>query len=141
MAAYARLKADLAGGTDDLIGIFEANATLAADKLDKLVYPLIAKLTRRDAATVQATAAALFSAPDFPSERNLQRLWDALKVLGQFGVRPGSLLNWTPIVNSATSAAERFQIARDLKETIKARFAPENWQRVPVWLWRAHGGC
>ena len=49
LAGYARLKRDLADGTDDLIGIFEAKA------LDQ-VYPLIAKLTRRDEATVKATA-------------------------------------------------------------------------------------
>ncbi len=52
LAGYARLKRDLTGGTDDLIGIFEANGTGDPDK----VYPLIAKLTRRDEATVKDSA-------------------------------------------------------------------------------------
>ena len=58
--AYARLKRDLAGGADDLIGVFEANET-AATWTD--VYPLIARLTRRDPATVKATAQALAPRP------------------------------------------------------------------------------
>lgn len=56
LAAYARLKRDLAFGTDDLIAIFEANGTKAGKRLDNSVYPLIAKLTRRETATVSATA-------------------------------------------------------------------------------------
>ncbi len=130
LAAYARLKRDLAGGTDDLIGIFEANATTAADKLEKLVYPLIAKLTRRDEATVKATAAGLFAAPAFASEQPLQRLWEALQVVERFGVPVTSLVGWTRIVSSVAMPEQRFDIARDLKEAIKARFEPETWQRV-----------
>ena len=41
-----------------------------------------------------------------------------------------SLVRWTGIVNVSTPPEKRFGIARDLKETIKARFEPENWQRV-----------
>ena len=133
LASYARLKRDLAGGTDDLIGIFEANGTTAADKLLKQVYPLIAKLTHREEATVKATAEALVKAPAvsvFESEKPLLRLWEALQVVERFGVPPTSLLEWTDIVNSTTTGARRFDLARDLKEAIKARFEPESWQRV-----------
>ena len=133
VAAYARLKRDLAGGTDDLIGIFEANGTTDADKLDKKVYPLVAKLTRRDEALVKATAKALVAAaavPAFESEKPMQRLWEALQVVERFGVPVGSLLEWTRIVSSAATPEQRFDIARDLKEAIKARFEPETWQRV-----------
>lgn len=133
LAAYARLKRDLAGGTDDLIGIFEANETTDPDKLDKKVYPLIAKLTRRDEATVKATAKALVAAPAVPaleSEKPLQRLWEALQLVERFGVPVGSLLEWARIVSPAATPEQRFEIARDLKEAIKARFEPETWQRV-----------
>jgi len=133
LAAYARLKRDLAGGADDLIGIFEANATAAADKLEKRVYPLIAKVMRRDEATVKATAEALVKAPAVPafeSEKPLWRLWEVLQVVDRFGVSPASLRGWTGIVNGATAADRRFEIARDLKEAVKARFEPETWQRV-----------
>jgi hypothetical protein len=130
LAAYARLKRDWASGTDDLIGIFEANGTTGADKLEKQVYPLIAKVTRRGEPTVKATAAALFAAPALASEKPLQRLWEALQIVERFGVPPASLLGWTEIVNGATTANRRFEIARDVKESIKARFEPETWQRV-----------
>ncbi len=126
MAGYSRLKRDLAGGTDDLIGIFEANGTGDLDK----VYSLIAKLTRRDEATVKDSAKALFAAPAFASEKPLQRLWEALQVVERFGVPVASLREWTRIASPAVTPVERFEIARDLKEAIKARFEPETWQRV-----------
>lgn len=133
LAAYARLKRDLAGGTDDLLGIFEANGTAAADRLEKQIYPLIAKLTRRDEATVRASAEALVKAPAVPtfeSERPLWRLWEALQVVERFGVPPAWLLGWSDMINSATTGARRFELARDAKEAIKAHFEPETWQRV-----------
>jgi hypothetical protein len=133
LAAYSRLKRDLAGGTDDLIGVFEANGTAAADRLEKLVYPLLAKLTRRDEATVKASAEALVKAPGVPafeSERPLWRLWEALLVVERFGVSPVWLQGWSDLVNSATTGERRFELARDAKEAVKARFEPETWQRV-----------
>ena len=126
LATYARLKRDLAAGTDDLIGILETNGTGELDK----VYPLIAKLTRRDEATVKATAKCLAATPAFESEKPLQRLWEALQVVERFGVPVASLLEWTRIVSPAATPEQRFEIARDLKEAIKARFEPEDWQRV-----------
>jgi hypothetical protein len=126
LAAYARLKRDLAGGTDDLIGIFEANGTGEVAQ----VYPLIAKLTRRDETVVKASARALSAAPAFASEKPVQRLWDALQVVERFGVPVASLLEWTRIVSPAAAPAQRFAIACNLKEALKARFEPEAWQRV-----------
>jgi peptidoglycan hydrolase-like protein with peptidoglycan-binding domain len=133
LAGYARLKRDLAGGTDDLIGIFETKA------LDQ-VYPLIARLTRRDEATVKAAANALSvasafatplpAAPAFANEMAVQRLWKALHVVERFGAPVPSLVAWTRIVSAAATPGQRFAIARDLKEAIKARFEPETWQRV-----------
>lgn len=138
LVTYARLKRDLATGTDDLIDIFEADETVDPDKRDKKVYPLIAKLTRRDEATIKAAAKALFSKnpdfagdkPFFTSEKPLQRMWQALQVVERFGVPVAALLEWTRIVSSAASPAQRFEITRGLKEAIKARFEPETWQRV-----------
>lgn len=130
LAAYTRLKRDMAGGTDDLIGVFEANGTLEPDRLEKRVYPLLARLTRREESVVRATAQDLFAVPQFESERPLQRLWEALQVVERFGVPVASLRSWTRIVNGATTPEQRFQIARDLREAIKARFEQETWQRV-----------
>ena len=126
LAGYARVKRDLAGGTDDLIGVFEANEVGDMDK----VYPLIAKLMRRDEATVKATANALFAAPAFANELAVQRLWDALQVVKRFRVNVASIVGWTRIVSATATPEQRFTIACDLKEGIKARFEPETWQRV-----------
>ena len=133
LAAYARLKRDIAGGTDDLLGIFEANGTAAADRLEKQVYPLIAKLTRRDEATVKAIAETVVEAPHVPvfeSERPLWKMWEALQVVERFGILPGGLRSWAEMVDSATTGARRFKLACDAKEAIKARFEPETWQLV-----------
>lgn len=127
---YALLKRDLAAGTDDLIDIFEANAISNADKLDKHVYPLLAKLTYRDEAMVKTTAEALVFTPSFENEKPLIRLWEKLQLIERFGVPVVSLLDWVQVVSSDVNAEQRFGIARDLKEAIKARFEPENWQRV-----------
>jgi hypothetical protein len=124
--AYTRLKREIAAGTNDLITLFEANGT---DDLDK-VYALIAKLTRREESTVRETANALFKPPKFASEKPLLQLWQALQVVERFGVPVAALLEWTRIVNPNTTADQRFEIARDLKEAIKARFTPETWQQV-----------
>lgn len=130
LAGYARLKQDLAGGTDDLVGIFEANETTDDDKLITKVYPLIAGLTRRDEATVKATAEVFAANPEFASEKPIQQLWQALQVVERFGVPVTSLLEWTRIVSSAATPDERTKIAIDVKEAIKSRFEPEAWQRV-----------
>jgi len=123
LGGYARLKRDLAGGTDDLIGIFETSAI-------EQVYPLIAQLTRREEITVKETAKALFTDPSFKNELNLQRLWEALQVVERFGAPVASMFRWTRIVSATATPDQRFAIARDLKEAIKARFEPETWQRV-----------
>lgn len=130
LAAYARLKREMAGGTEDLIGVFEANGTNAPDRLEKRVYPLIARITRREEATVKATAEALFTGPAFASERPLERLWQALQIVQRFGVPPAALKSWTGIVSPTATAQQCFNIARDLRDTIKARFEDEAWQRV-----------
>ncbi|MEZ4861711.1 MAG: neuraminidase-like domain-containing protein [Caldilineaceae bacterium] len=130
LAAYTRLKRDLAADTDDLIAIFEAFATQGEDKLDALVYPRIAELTRRNKLVVKSAANAIFAEPTFASEEPIRRLWAALQVVEHFGVSVASLRNWTGIVNVGTSPEIRFAIAHDVRETIKARFAPETWQAV-----------
>lgn len=133
LAAYARLKRELSPGTDDLLGILEANDTNLPGHLDAQVYPRIARLTRRDPRLVKATAEALVSPPDAPhfeSERPLLRLWEALEVVERFGLEPGTLAGWRALTATNTAGARRFELAREAKEAIKARFEPEGWQRV-----------
>jgi hypothetical protein len=51
-------------------------------------------------------------------------------VVERFGVPVLSVLEWTRIVSPIATSEQRFSIARDLKEALKARFEPEAWQRV-----------
>ncbi|MBD1847608.1 hypothetical protein H6F89_30255 [Cyanobacteria bacterium FACHB-63] len=123
LASYTHLKRDLVNGSDDLIGIFES----PTDR----TYSSISKLTRRDENTVMVTAKLLFGLdPKFKSEKPLQRLWDALQVIERFGVVPDAITEWTRIVSPTSLSKQRFDIARNLKETIKSRFEPIAWQRV-----------
>jgi hypothetical protein len=122
LARYARLKRDLAGGTEALIDVFAAAPAAA--------YPLIADLARREPETVSAVAAALNLNPANRSDLSLERLWEALQVVERLGVPVASLLRWTRIVGPGATPGQRFAIARDLREAIKARFDAEDWQRV-----------
>ena len=126
LARYARLKRELSSGTDDLIGIFEANE--GGDL--NAAYAVLSRLTRRDAETVKATARALAASPTFANERPVERLWNALQIVERFGVQPGSILEWVGIVSPDATPEQRFEIARAVKEAIRARFDPEAWQRV-----------
>ncbi len=130
LAEYARLKREIADGKDDLIAIFEANGTGEANRLTEKVYPLIAQLTRRTDSVVQATAEALFQTPSFASDEHLHQLWDALQLVDKFGASATALRDWTKIVSPTATEEQRFDIARGIKEAIKARFDPETWQRV-----------
>ena len=123
---YVRVRSVIAEDTDDLIGVFETNQTGDIDK----VYSAIAKLSRRDDATVKAAARVLAGAPAFASDAPLRRLWDALEVIERFGVTVASVAGWARIVGAGASPEQRFAVARDLKEAIKARFEPEAWQRL-----------
>lgn len=122
LAGYARLKRDLAGGTEDLIDAFAADAPGALQR--------IAGLARREVETVSAAAAALFPAPVIKNEQTLQRLWEALQVVERLGAPVAALTAWSRIVGPGSTPKQRFAIARDLKDTIKARFDVETWQRV-----------
>lgn len=126
LAGYARLKRELAGGLDSLIDIFEANGSSQPDR----VYPLISKLARMDESEVKAAAKALFAAPAFPSEKPLARLWEALRIIQAFGISAASVADWTRIVSASATPAQRFAIARDLKEAVKARFETGTWHRI-----------
>lgn len=125
LIGYARLKRDLAGGREDLIGIFEASSL----HLDE-VYPLIAAVTRRDTATVRQTAERLFAAPRFADERAVERLWDALQVVERVGVPVSEIVQWTNIADPTATDSQRFAIARGVREALKARFDEERWRQI-----------
>jgi hypothetical protein len=124
LATYARLKRELAEGTDDLIGVF------AAPDLDE-TYQRVAVLTRREPSQVRETARILFGAERIRDERSLGHLWQALKTTESLGVDAATIRDLTGILSRAAEAPDRrHRIARGFKDAIKARFEPETWRRI-----------
>ena len=146
VAGYAALKRDLAPDTADLIGVFEnarrsfpltQDATAAKDAVLNELCQRIADITRRKVDTVQGTvrqlgivattssdAAALrVEVPDFAHEKGLARLWRALQIVERLGVSPDAVGRW------ATPKPD-FTPAQNLRDTIRAKYEPEDWQRI-----------
>ncbi|MHC2297249.1 neuraminidase-like domain-containing protein [Rhizobium mongolense] len=140
LAGYARLKLELAKGSDDLITLFEANAAAAPDpegdtgevpdRLGGLVYPLLARLTGRSIAEVTETARLLDKEPSFPNHTAVLRLSRALACIGKIGISPADVVAVTGIVAPGTPAPRRHAIARALREAIHARVDEEGWRRL-----------
>ncbi len=131
LARYAHLKQEMAGASDDLIGVFEAaNLDQTVPENADNVYSQIADLARRDPRTVKAAARALPGVPPIKDDLVLQRLWDALQIVDSLGVSVADLLDWTHIVAPNATDNERFTIAHDLKEAVKAHLDQATWQRV-----------
>lgn len=125
---YARLKRDLAAGNDDLIAVFEANASSTPPPLQERIYPLLASLTRREVVAIRDCASTLATNPSFANEQPIASLWAALEITDRFGSSASSIRAWSSIVGGSLTAAQRFGLARDLKENMRARFGPEDWQ-------------
>lgn len=139
LVGYTRLKQELASGSDKLIDIFEVDEVTPADERGSTdrTFARIAALTRRDSITVRSAAYALFQSDPafsdiafFVDERRLQRLWQTLQVVERFGVPVGEIVSWSRIVNTTLLQEQRYEVAHSIKETIKARYEPEAWQRV-----------
>ena len=143
---YTRLKQDMGGAETELIDVFEharrtfparADDTVEAPALFEAVSARIGALTRRDAAQVRSVAEQLgfqlqttltpdgftLEAPDFVSERGIARLWAALQIVERLGAPVTKIAQW------ATPEPD-FNTARDLKDTVKARYDTEGWQRT-----------
>ena len=128
LAGYARLKRDLAGGTDDLIGIFEANehgqserrsirsspSSLAATKRRSKPAPRRCLAdSRPSTAKSRCSGCGRRCRSSSASACRWRRCWSG---------RASSAPRLTPSSASRSPAT--------CKEAIKARFEPETWQRV-----------
>ncbi|CAA6807450.1 MAG: Unknown protein [uncultured Thiotrichaceae bacterium] len=122
---YKKLQDDLGGGEDKLVELFGGSNTDSGKS-----YKLIAELSRRDEDTVKKASETLFSKFDFSNEKHLKRLWQALQIVERFGVSPDTLVKWLNIVSPDTKWEERFAVAQSIKQSVKARYEPEAWQRV-----------
>jgi len=147
LADYANLKRELSKGSDDLIALFEhtrrtfpqgTNENQAKTDLLSDVYQRLADLTRRDLKIIKRVAEHLdmkasrwqdssgelvVEAKAFATEKGIDRLWQALKVIEQLGGTVEDIIRW------ATPDPD-VSIARDLRNAVKARFEPANWLRV-----------
>ncbi|MDT7690129.1 MAG: hypothetical protein QOE46_2888 [Acidobacteriota bacterium] len=154
LVEYTRLKLEVAGGTDDLIGVFEnarhiypvatTDASAAQDAMIDDLCERIADLTRREFNVIREAADSLgFNATattvgdklhvesvGFAQEKGIRRLWDALQAVETLGVTVSAVIRSTGIISPAKTQDERFAIASDLRNTVKARYEPENWQRI-----------
>ncbi len=140
LAGYAALKRDLAGGSDDLIAVFEAAQAALPDDGTKgapakeaalnEACRLLGLAARRGQLTVKTAANALLKTPALVNEQAVGRVWEALQLVEKLGVPVRAVVDWAKIANPTATAGQRAAAAHDLKETIKARFDPETWQRV-----------
>lgn len=124
LMSFADLKRDVAGGSDDLIAIFEYTRIKNPETALELCKR-IASLTRRKPDSVQAIAAELkmTAAEHFADLTRIVRLWQALQVVEKFGVSMRSLKPWlTPQPDAA--------VAMSIRNTIKSRYEQETWQRI-----------
>jgi hypothetical protein len=121
LARYARLKEDLAGGGDDLIGVLQASGDD--------VYKKLADLCRREQAAVKAAAAQLGVSATDPAV-GLPRLRDALQIVAQLGIPVETIAAATKIVSPAATPNDRYAIARDVRSAIRSRYEPDTWRPV-----------
>lgn len=126
----SRLKRDLSLSGNDLVAVFEANALGSADRLTREVYPRLARLTGRSETTVQATAETLWAVPSFAADPAVCRLWEALRLVDRFGVAVATLAACAELLKPGVAESRRAEIARDLKDAVKARAGELNWSRV-----------
>jgi peptidoglycan hydrolase-like protein with peptidoglycan-binding domain len=121
---FANLKREMAGGSDDLIAIFEHTRIQNPETAQKLCER-VASLTRRKPDKVQEIATELkMTAPDhFADLKRMERLWQALQVVEKFGVSMRSLKSWLTPQPDAT-------VAMSIRNTIKSRYEQETWQRI-----------
>jgi hypothetical protein len=149
LAQYATVKRDLAIAGNDLIDVFEnaqhpydpaTPAAAAETALLTDVQARVARLLRRSPEAVEETGkalrfgakadavAGLVKAPAYAQEQGLRRLWEALRMVETLGVPAGAVGRWTKIVDPATP--KRDEIAKDLRNSLKARFSEDAWLAV-----------
>lgn len=126
----SRLKRDLNLSGNDLVAAFEANALGSADKLIREVYPRLARMTGRSEAKVQAVAETLWATPSFAADPAVRRLWEALRLVDRFGVAVATLASCADLLKPGVAESRRADIARDLKDAVKAYSGELNWLRT-----------
>ncbi len=123
LAAYTQLKSEIAGGGDGLLDVFATPTPDAA-------YAVLATLTRRDVAVVQDAATTIFAVPALVSEEPVGRVWQLLQLVERFGVSVRTLARTATVVSTALPAGARQDVAKGLREAVRARFDEETWYKA-----------
>jgi Neuraminidase-like domain len=143
LANYTQLKKDLGDSENGLITIFENSSRAFPTELvantDTTFNNLcqkLAELTRRKVETIKSVARYFGFTPvsvgdnnlnltiaGFNNERGIEKLWKVLQILEKFGVSIDPISKW--IVPEPTA-----EIARDLRNMLKARYEEDTWQRI-----------
>jgi peptidoglycan hydrolase-like protein with peptidoglycan-binding domain len=143
---YARLRDDLDAEPADLVDLMAharrsfPGGAVEADAIDEVLAELAARLgriTRREPAVVRAAAGALgiaasataaadrldVAVPGFAGEPGLRRIQTVLALATRVGTDPAALERWA-------DPRPDFAVARDVRDTVKARYEPDAWRRV-----------
>lgn len=142
LVGYVRLRGELAAEPADLVDLLTHarrqlfagdDPATVADQVLTEASDQLAAITRREPETVRAAVDLLglsaivdgdqVTAADFIHEEGLARLWRVLSLATRLGVDPAALGRW------ATPAPDH-AVAGDLRDTVKARYAPQQWLRV-----------
>ncbi len=131
LANYAQLKGEIAGGSDDIIGIFE-QARREKPAFSDLCQ-MVADLTRRTPPIVQEAARHLGyeqKLDNFAQEIGLQRLWEVLQLVERLGVPAAKVSKWVETIICEQNYPLKDAVAADLKNSVKALYPTETWERV-----------
>jgi hypothetical protein len=143
LANYTQLKKDLGDSENGLITIFENSRRAFPTELPANsgyifndLCQKLAELTRRKVETIKSVATYFdfksvsigannlnLTIAEFNNERGIEKLWKVLQILEKFGVSIDPISKW--IVPEPTA-----EIARDLRNTLKARYEEDTWQRI-----------
>lgn len=153
MLNYTYLKAQLVGGTDEIIDWWESarkrllkpvadSATEKTQLIDEFAE-VIGTALRRTPTVVQmvmddmeATVAerddgnfTFLEIGEVLNEKGLQTLWNRLELVAKTGVAITNLRKTTQLVQTAVPFNTAFATAEDFKNAVKAQYSLENWQQ------------
>jgi hypothetical protein len=138
VAGYARLKKELAGGTDDLIDVLAdaARETFAtpteAESYRKAAMDRLGRVSRRTPDEVERCLDALgilhevsgsTLTIDLHNDVNLARFWNALQASSRTGVPADKLAGWT-------TESVGFELAGKVRDAFRATHSVASWRRT-----------
>ena len=126
IARYHQLKQELNEDSDILVQqIFEEPSS------DKGLQAF-ADIAGRELAIITSAVAHFKLLADSLAihEQNLWKIWQVLKTVNQLGVSVDALIGWLDIINPTAQSNTRQEIVENLRNTLKARYDTDDWQRV-----------